>query len=220
MKSFVQNTFQDAEDVPTVLRYLVGMGSVCWDQEENVTSEVGRDGVRRETLEINRVFDEKMANRAADEAFARIAEILSGTPLNIMTNILDATEIFMASAGQLEAFDFPANPNHPLRQLRARMLIDPQQGEVMEYTYAENVSDPVEVADGLLDIIVVAYGTLLAYFGPEVTKRMAIEVARSNLDKVVGEGLPIKREDGKVLKPEGWVAPRIKEILTEAGVLA
>lgn len=208
MKSFVQNTFEDAEDIPTVLRYLVGMASVCWTEELEVFSG-----------HINRVFDEQRALKVSEDAFARIAEILSSTPLNIMTNILDSTEIFMAQAGQLQTFEFPTDPNHPLRQLRARMLIDAEQGEVMEYAYAENVSDPQEVADGLLDIIVVAYGTLLAYFGPEATKRMAIEVARSNLDKVIGEGLPILREDGKVLKPEGWVAPRIKEILTETGVI-
>lgn len=213
-KSLIDNVFQDAEDVPTVLRYLVGMGSVCWTEEKRsiVTSEY-------DDTPPKKVFDEDRAIQAADMAFARIAEILSATPLNFMVNILDSTEIFMAKAGQLEAFDFPADPQHPLRQLRTRMLIDDQQGEVMEYAYAENVSNPVEVADGLLDIIVVAWGSLLAYFGPEVAKRMAAEVARSNLDKVVGEGLPIKREDGKVMKPEGWQGPKIKEILTEAGVL-
>lgn len=215
VKSLVENTFQDAEDVPTVLRYLVGMGSVCWTEEQEMKVVEGE-----KVLTIDRVFDEKRAIEASEMAFARIAEILSGTPLNIMTSILDATEIFMASAGQLEAFDFPADPSHPLRVLRRRMLIDRQYGEVFEYQYAENMNDPVEVADGLLDIIVVAWGSLLAYFGPELAKRMAIEVARSNLDKVVGEGLPIKDAGGKVLKPEGWVGPRIKEILTEAGVIA
>jgi predicted HAD superfamily Cof-like phosphohydrolase len=39
------------------------------------------------------------------------------------------------------------------------------------------------------------------------------EVSRSNLSKISPNGKVIKREDGKVLKPEGWSPPNIKEIL-------
>jgi predicted HAD superfamily Cof-like phosphohydrolase len=36
------------------------------------------------------------------------------------------------------------------------------------------------------------------------------EVARSNLAKIdAATGKVVKREDGKVLKPEGWTAPKL-----------
>ena len=38
------------------------------------------------------------------------------------------------------------------------------------------------------------------------------EVARSNLDKINPHtGKVIKREDGKVLKPEGWTPPQLEQ---------
>jgi len=39
-------------------------------------------------------------------------------------------------------------------------------------------------------------------------------VARSNLAKINPEtGKVIKRQDGKVLKPEGWTPPELKQFL-------
>ena len=78
----------------------------------------------------------------------------------------------------------------------------------------EELNDPVEVADGLLDIIVVAWGSLLSYFGPDKARAMSDEVTRSNLDKINGKHGPIiKRGDGKILKPEGWVGPQLRNII-------
>ena len=38
------------------------------------------------------------------------------------------------------------------------------------------------------------------------------EVTRSNLDKInLHTGKVIKREDGKVLKPEGWTPPQLEQ---------
>ncbi|MFS0884935.1 hypothetical protein [Aeromicrobium sp. 179-A 4D2 NHS] len=39
------------------------------------------------------------------------------------------------------------------------------------------------------------------------------EVHRSNMAKVGPDGQVIRREDGKVLKPEGWTAPDIESVL-------
>jgi len=92
-------------------------------------------------------------------------------------------------------------------QLRQDLL----QEEVVEYFDAELVDDLVGTVDGLLDIIVIAWGTLLSYVGEGRAKAAAAEVARSNLDKVRGE---IKRRlDGKILKPEGWEPPDIAGVL-------
>lgn len=92
-----------------------------------------------------------------------------------------------------------------VRKLRRKMLRE----EFHEYMDAEDENDVVEIVDGLLDIIVIAWGSLLAYVGEDKALAAAGEVVRSNLDKVLGEGRPVFRDDGKVLKPEGWIGPDI-----------
>lgn len=120
-------------------------------------------------------------------------------------NLLDGTTKFMELAGQLPNSEFPEDNDGPLRSLRRGLICE----EMDEYLMAEDVDDLVEVVDGLLDIIVIAWGSLLAYIGEDKAKAAAAEVVRSNLDKVVGDGLPLFREDGKVIKPEGWTPPDI-----------
>lgn len=133
-------------------------------------------------------------------------------------NILEATQIFMDKAGQLDTAGrpdmWPSNMPEGLRELRQRMLVGPE-GEVTEYISGEDNDDLTEVVDGLLDIIVVAWGTLLAYVGPAKAKAAAAEVVRSNLDKVNRPEGPIFRADGKVLKPAGWTPPDIAGVLAQ-----
>lgn len=125
-------------------------------------------------------------------------------------NLLDDTEKFMKYGKQLDNASF----DDEIRVLRIRLL----EEEFEEYINAEDRDDLVEVIDGLLDIIVIAWGTLLSYVGPKAAKAAAMEVARSNLEKVIGEGLPLFREDGKIIKPEGWRPPQIADVLTEFDV--
>lgn len=61
-----------------------------------------------------------------------------------------------------------------------------------------------EVIDGVCDVVYVAIG-LLVTLGVNIGPYWH-EVQRSNMAKVGG---PI-RDDGKLLKPEGWKPPRIK----------
>lgn len=98
-----------------------------------------------------------------------------------------------------------------LRAFRIEILRE----EFQEYLdKGEDMDDPVEILDGLLDIIVVAYGTALTYFDRETVEQAANEVTRSNLSKVDGSlGEVIKRADGNVLKPEGWTPPNIAGVL-------
>lgn len=126
-------------------------------------------------------------------------------------NLLDATEEFMTLAKQLEEVGFPDSLLDPVRMLRRNLL----EEEYEEYILADESSDPVEVLDALMDIVVIAWGSALKYFGPEKVKRAALEVARTNLAKVKGPGLPIFREDGKVIKPEGWQPPDIASIVND-----
>jgi len=121
--------------------------------------------------------------------------------------ILDATQRFMELGGQ----PFRADMNdEALRKMRVKILAE----EYNEYVAGEVQGNLVEIADGLADIIVVSHGTMLTYFGPRLTTAIYDEVARSNLSKVDGSLGPIvRRDDGKLLKPAGWRAPQIREII-------
>lgn len=120
-------------------------------------------------------------------------------------NILDGTTEFMRLSGQnTEGGEYGWQS---VRELRWRLMNE----EYNEYVRAEQADDLVETVDGLLDIIVIAWGSLLSYVGEEKAKAAAYEVVRSNLDKVRG-GVK-RRADGKILKPEGWVGPDITGVL-------
>ncbi|MBO0676848.1 hypothetical protein JRC04_05170 [Mycolicibacterium sp. S2-37] len=120
--------------------------------------------------------------------------------------LLNGTTEFMRLAGQnTEGGDFV---DYDIRDLRRGLL---EEEYAIEYLDAEFDDDLVATVDALLDIIVVSWGTLLAYIGEERALAAAAEVVRSNLDKVTGE---IKRApNGKILKPEGWVGPDIEGVV-------
>lgn len=89
--------------------------------------------------------------------------------------------------------------------------------DLIEEEYAELLTaiedgDIVEVADALADILYVVYGTAGA-FGINIDKIFE-EVHRSNMTKVIN-GKVIKREDGKVLKPDSYTPANIKKVLDE-----
>lgn len=90
------------------------------------------------------------------------------------------------------------------------LRLDLLEEEFEEYLEGEENSDIVEIADALADIIYIACGTAVSYGIP--LDKVFAEVHRSNMAKLV-DGKPIYREDGKVLKPEGWTPPDIKGIL-------
>jgi predicted HAD superfamily Cof-like phosphohydrolase len=77
----------------------------------------------------------------------------------------------------------------------------------------ESFNDIIEVADALADIIYIACGTAVSYGIP--LDDVFAEVHRSNMAKLV-DGKVIRREDGKIQKPDGWTAPDVKGVLEEA----
>ncbi len=81
--------------------------------------------------------------------------------------------------------------------------------EVKELQVARDEGDEVEILDALIDILVVTVGALHSR-GVDADGAWK-EVMRSNFDKVDPRtGRVTKREDGKVLKPQGWEPPRLK----------
>jgi predicted HAD superfamily Cof-like phosphohydrolase len=84
-------------------------------------------------------------------------------------------------------------------------LIDEEYGE-FDNAFAAN--DDVEQLDACMDMIWVILG--YCYMKGYDVEGAWNEVARSNLSKIDSTtGKVIKREDGKVLKPEGWTPPKL-----------
>jgi predicted HAD superfamily Cof-like phosphohydrolase len=85
--------------------------------------------------------------------------------------------------------------------------------EHRELKVALDNNDNVEVLDALVDILVVTIGAIhSAGFDAEGAWK---EVMRTNFAKIDHEtGKVRKREDGKVLKPLGWTAPKLNTFLT------
>ena len=90
-------------------------------------------------------------------------------------------------------------------------LIDEERKELQE---AIDSCNPVEILDALEDIIVVTIGAIhsMGADGDGGWK----EVMKTNFAKIDKEtGKVRKREDGKVLKPEGWTPPDLLRFLPQ-----
>jgi len=85
--------------------------------------------------------------------------------------------------------------------------------EAEELNQAIINKDRVEILDALIDMLVVTIGAIhSAGFDGEGAWK---EVMATNFAKIDREtGRVRKREDGKVLKPDGWTAPDLKGYLT------
>jgi predicted HAD superfamily Cof-like phosphohydrolase len=91
------------------------------------------------------------------------------------------------------------------------LYLDLIREEVQEL---EDSQHPVSDLDALIDILVVTIGAIHS-MGADAEGAWN-EVMRSNLAKIDPEsGRVLKREDGKVLKPEGWTAPELDPYLNE-----
>jgi predicted HAD superfamily Cof-like phosphohydrolase len=83
------------------------------------------------------------------------------------------------------------------------------QGFDLETGKQTNAADMVETLDALLDIVVVTIGAMHSA-GMDAEGGWK-EVMKTNFAKVDKEtGKVRKREDGKVLKPQGWSPPDLK----------
>ena len=78
-----------------------------------------------------------------------------------------------------------------------------------EYNELNTAQDKTEALDALIDILVVTIGAIHS-MGADAEGAWK-EVMRTNFAKIDKDtGKVRKREDGKVLKPEGWQPPNLK----------
>jgi hypothetical protein len=82
-----------------------------------------------------------------------------------------------------------------------------------ELKAAIKACDNVEIVDALIDILVVTIGALHS-MGADAEGAWK-EVMKTNFAKIGEDGKVRKREDGKVLKPIGWVPPDLKPFITK-----
>jgi len=91
-------------------------------------------------------------------------------------------------------------------------LINEEYNELLDAVLAE---DKVEQLDALVDILVVTMGAIRAagWDGESAWD----EVMNTNFAKIDPKtGKVRKREDGKVLKPDGWKAPQLSQFMNFA----
>ena len=96
--------------------------------------------------------------------------------------------------------------------LQYGMYLNLMDEEYTELQDALEANDRVEQLDALIDILVVTIGAIhSAGFNAEGAWN---EVMRTNFAKIdPTTGKVRKREDGKVLKPEGWTAPELSQFV-------
>ncbi len=114
-----------------------------------------------------------------------------------------------------DAFGIP-NATEPLasigdRDALLRYKLIREENE--EYLEAALRGDLVEVADALGDILYILCGTLLKHGLDHKIDEVFREIQRSNMSKLGADGLPIRRDDGKVLKGPGYFRPDIAAAL-------
>lgn len=136
-----------------------------------------------------------------------------------MQNTMTFQSIIAAVRTFSEAFKIPfsTSPTTALSSegvaLRHRLM----EEENNEYLEAAEAGDLVEVADALGDQLYILCGTILSHGMQDVIEDVFREIQASNMSKLGGNGLPILREDGKVMKGPDYFRPDISSILAKSG---
>ena len=122
-----------------------------------------------------------------------------------MTNPFRDQEKFMRACGQ-------SVDKHNLDQFT--MYINLITEEMIELGDALSQANDKDALDALIDILVVTIGAAHS-MGADVEGAWK-EVMSTNFAKIDKEtGMVRKREDGKVLKPVGWVPPELGKFLSK-----
>ena len=82
-----------------------------------------------------------------------------------------------------------------------------------EYLEAAQNNDLTEVADALGDMLYILCGTIIEHGLQYKIEEVFDEIQRSNMSKLGENGLPLYREDGKVMKGPNYFKPDFTEIL-------
>jgi predicted HAD superfamily Cof-like phosphohydrolase len=102
-------------------------------------------------------------------------------------------------------------PTKPTYLIATRQLLryELMAEENEEYIDAESM---IDIADALGDMLYILVGTILEHGLADKIEDIFNEIHRSNMTKVV-DGKVIRRDDGKILKPEGYEKPNLQKII-------
>ena len=118
-----------------------------------------------------------------------------------MSKVFTDVSVFLAAVGQ----KIPSVPQQMVSD-QAELYKKLIKEEVEEFWEAESVSDDVEQIDACFDMMWVIIGYMKSRGWD--CEGIWDEGAKSNLSKIDPDtGKVIRREDGKILKPEGWKPP-------------
>lgn len=122
-----------------------------------------------------------------------------------MSKVFTDVTVFLKAVGQ----ETPAKPQQTVSD-QAQLYKQLIEEEVAEFWEAEAVGDDVEEIDACFDMIWVIVGYMKSRGWD--CEGIWDEGAMSNLSKIDSvTGSVRKREDGKILKPEGWQPPDFKK---------
>lgn len=122
---------------------------------------------------------------------------------------ISAVEIFHDAFGIKNNYE----PTIDLTEKDIELRYNLMNEENSEYLEAAKNGDIVEVADALGDQLYILCGTILKHGLQHKIVEVFTEIQRSNMSKLDINGMPIYREDGKVLKSSLYFRPNIKAIL-------
>lgn len=121
-------------------------------------------------------------------------------------NVFTDVEVFLNAVGQNPP---PFNADEsPQSRLYAKLIVE----EYAEFCEAVIDNDDTEKADACFDMIwvIIGYMRSRGWDCNEIWN----EGAKSNLSKIdPTTGLVRRREDGKILKPEGWQEPNFAQFV-------
>ena len=121
----------------------------------------------------------------------------------IVASLLEFNHAF-----EIPKLESPGLSSKEMIELRIKLLRE----EVEEYAEAALSGDLVEVLDALADIGYILAGTIINHGMQNIYDDAFDEVHRSNMAKLV-DGKVLRRDDGKVMKPEGWQPPQLAQFL-------
>jgi predicted HAD superfamily Cof-like phosphohydrolase len=127
-------------------------------------------------------------------------QVITGTNFELVGDFMEAMD--------QDVLPYPTFPEEHIQRLRVD-LIEEELDELQLGIDNQNIT---EVADALTDLLYVIYGAGHA-FGIDIDECFQ-EVHKSNMSKLGENGRVIKREDGKVLKPDTYFPPDLKSVLS------
>jgi len=126
-----------------------------------------------------------------------------------MKKQLDSVKQFHSSFG----LGISEAPKATLGQNVDLLRFNLMKEENEEYLEATKNNDLTEVADALGDMLYILCGTIIEHGLQYKIEEVFDEIQRSNMSKLGANGLPVYREDGKVLKGPNYFKPDFTEIL-------